>query len=79
MTWTGVRAKNPTMNSSTMKGGKPLAGKLWLRRCRTVNTLHRRVRGGFSLRAPEIAEGLRENLARAGAWDQRCRAAGMTR
>ena len=78
-TGTGVREKHPTVNSSTMKGGKPLAGKLCLRRCRTVNTLHRRVRGRFSLRTPEIAEGLRANLAWAGAWGQRCRAAGMTR
>jgi hypothetical protein len=55
MTRPGVRTKHPTANSSTMRGGKPLAGKHRRRRCRTAKNPHRRVRGRFLVRSPEIA------------------------
>jgi hypothetical protein len=41
MTRLGVRAKNPTVNSSTTKGAEALAGEFQQRRCRIANS-HRR-------------------------------------
>ena len=50
----GDQAKRLTANSSTMKGGRPLAGKLSRRRSRTAKSRRRWVRRGFYVRPPEI-------------------------
>ena len=46
---------NPAgVNSSTMKGPQGLASEFCGRRCQTANDFHRRVRGCFYVRSPEI-------------------------
>ncbi len=46
---------NPAgVNSSTMKGPQGLASEDCGRRCQTANDFHRRVRGCFYVRSPEI-------------------------
>jgi len=46
---------NPAgVNSSTMKGPQGLASEFCGRRCQTVKDFHRRVRGCFYVRSPEI-------------------------
>jgi hypothetical protein len=46
---------NPAgVNSSTMKGPKGLASEDCGRRCQTAKDFHRRVRGCFYVRSPEI-------------------------
>ena len=46
---------NPTgVNSSTMKGPQGLASEFCGRRCQTAKDFHRRVRGCFYVRSPEI-------------------------
>ena len=42
------------VNSSTMKGPQGLASEFCGRRCQTANDFHRRVRGRFYVRSPEI-------------------------
>ena len=50
----GVGPKQPTANSSTMRGAKALASKFCVRRCLTANGVGWPVRGGFLLLPPEI-------------------------
>ena len=51
----GDLAKREAANSSTMRGPQGLASELPGRRCRTVKTRSRRVRGSFYVLPPEIA------------------------
>ena len=47
--------ENPAgVNSSTMKGPQGLASEFCGRRCQTAKDFHRRVRGCFYVRSPEI-------------------------
>src|SRR5712692_11394850 len=50
---------NPAgVNSSTMKGPQGLASEFCGRRCQTATDFHRRVRGRFYVRSPEITSNI---------------------
>jgi hypothetical protein len=70
---------NPAgVNSSTMKGPQGLASEFCGRRCQTAKDFHRRVRGCFYVRSPEITINMVQTVRASGEVRMRWRSLRVT-